>query len=722
MDEETKTTAEGASNNGQPTGKGSQLVLMNIQDLRGKTFVIPAYQRGFRWRWQQIRELIDDLYEFCDEDNPQDIYCLQTITVIKTDKNDEKGNSIYEVVDGQQRLTAIWMLVAAYMCTSNFKPSKSIKLPFFTIIYYEKKKLNNYCKAVNKILNEILNHSSGLDPYSSILSMHADDIDSKFIYHGLEELQKYEYKKGNETSYYDDLLDDIFNCRKIRNESKKICIFWNEISNEQAGQQSGEGDVPADEGALDVAPQDGPATNGQNGSQNTQNSDWAIERFSNLNAGKIPLTESELIKAYFIDKLDKDKVDEFALQWEEFERGLSDDEFWGFLSSKEYETRIDLLFEIAYDEQNPDNKSHSLSLKVADELKSDNANTVWQKAVQCYQTLRDWYEDYFFYHMIGYIIAVDKRPSPEIIKKLYDEYKDSSKGEFKNKLKEHICEQELVKPIFDEEKNINLDNPENGLTYDGNKKSVKAVLLLFNVALLVNAYEINPDNATERFSFKLYKSTKNPIEIEHINPRHLEGKDAGKNKKVKWANAVLDIISKEHPSDKAVDEKEPLNDLREEVNRANWESQNNSLVERLEEAARLHDLSNLTLLDKKLNASYKDNFFSEKRKHILAARFGYPIPKSIDTGKDYYKQSVIFPGTMWVFLREYQEEPGKQNQALENDSADQSQAPVNTSDFWTREDREKYIETMEESISRLLATKGNNVPEAVKGKAEEVTE
>ena len=49
----------------QAAGNGPGLRLMNIQDLRGLTFEIPAYQRGFRWRWQQIRELIDDLYEFC---------------------------------------------------------------------------------------------------------------------------------------------------------------------------------------------------------------------------------------------------------------------------------------------------------------------------------------------------------------------------------------------------------------------------------------------------------------------------------------------------------------------------------------------------------------------------------------------------------------------------------------------------------------------------------
>lgn len=669
----------------QAAGNGPGLRLMNIQDLRGLTFEIPAYQRGFRWRWQQIRELIDDLYEFCDDENLQHIYCLQTITVIK--KIDQDGNEIYEVVDGQQRLTAIWMLVAAYMCTSNFNPSKSIKLPLFTIIYCEKKKLNNYCKAVNEILNEILNCSIGSNPYGGILSTKAYDIDSKFIHHGLVELQKYEYKKDNETSFYDDLLEDIFNCRKIRNGSKKICIFWNEISNNQAGQKSGEGDVSSEETAPEAVPseeQEGPEKNAQNGSQSDQNSDWAIERFSHLNAGKIPLTESELIKAYFIDKLASNRVDEFSLQWEEIERGLSDDEFWGFLSSKEYETRIDLLFEIAYPDQNSANKSHALSLTVAEELKGKDAYAVWQEAVQCYQTLRDWYEDYFFYHMIGYIIAVDNSmPSAEIIKELYDKYKDSSKEKFKDILKERIRGLGVLKSVFDEENNVDLENPDNGLSYNGDKKSVKAVLLLFNVALLVNAHQVNSDNATDRFSFKLYKSTDNPIEIEHINPQHLEGKDVKKEDRKKWAKDVLNIIDKRIYSE--------LSQEVEKVIESNGEL-GDKLVDQLKDAAMLDDLSNLTLLDKKLNASYKDNFFNEKRKHILAARFGNAIPGAADETKAYYKQSVIFPGTMWVFLREYQDDSASQQQPSANGSAD----------FWTSDDRKKYIETMEDSIYCLL--------------------
>ena len=38
--------------------------MVSIQTLSDYKFEIPVYQRGFRWTRQQIKELIDNLYEF----------------------------------------------------------------------------------------------------------------------------------------------------------------------------------------------------------------------------------------------------------------------------------------------------------------------------------------------------------------------------------------------------------------------------------------------------------------------------------------------------------------------------------------------------------------------------------------------------------------------------------------------------------------------------------
>ena len=74
-----------------------------VKDLAGLRFVVPSYQRGYRWEKTQVQELLDDLYGFNPTD-PNDRYCLQPIVVRKRD------DGSYELVDGQQRLTTIFII------------------------------------------------------------------------------------------------------------------------------------------------------------------------------------------------------------------------------------------------------------------------------------------------------------------------------------------------------------------------------------------------------------------------------------------------------------------------------------------------------------------------------------------------------------------------------------------------------------------------------------
>lgn len=74
-----------------------------VKDLTGMRFVVPSYQRGYRWERTQVQELLDDLYGFNPID-PNDRYCLQPIVVRKRD------DGSYELVDGQQRLTTIFII------------------------------------------------------------------------------------------------------------------------------------------------------------------------------------------------------------------------------------------------------------------------------------------------------------------------------------------------------------------------------------------------------------------------------------------------------------------------------------------------------------------------------------------------------------------------------------------------------------------------------------
>lgn len=72
--------------------------LKAIGDLKDMKFFIPSYQRGYRWTKQQVKDLLNDIQEFIE--SKADWYCLQPLVVEK-----------YEVIDGQQRLTTIFIIL-----------------------------------------------------------------------------------------------------------------------------------------------------------------------------------------------------------------------------------------------------------------------------------------------------------------------------------------------------------------------------------------------------------------------------------------------------------------------------------------------------------------------------------------------------------------------------------------------------------------------------------
>lgn len=65
-------------------------------------FFIPAYQRGYRWTEDEVQKLLDDLSESARERRKR--YSLQPIVVKK------RKNGDWELIDGQQRLTTLWLI------------------------------------------------------------------------------------------------------------------------------------------------------------------------------------------------------------------------------------------------------------------------------------------------------------------------------------------------------------------------------------------------------------------------------------------------------------------------------------------------------------------------------------------------------------------------------------------------------------------------------------
>lgn len=119
------------------------------ENIYGYNFYIKDYQRGYRWESKQIEDLLSDILEF-DDDGKKLKYCLQPLVVkplkeisssrnltgilgvddiLQTEINNNK--SIYwELIDGQQRLTTIWLIL--HCCNASITPPPS---PPYTIVY-----------------------------------------------------------------------------------------------------------------------------------------------------------------------------------------------------------------------------------------------------------------------------------------------------------------------------------------------------------------------------------------------------------------------------------------------------------------------------------------------------------------------------------------------------------------------------------------------------------
>lgn len=77
-----------------------------LESQEAKTYMIPVYQRNYAWEEDEITALIKDVYD-SSRKNPKTPYYIGTLVTYK------RGDSEYEVIDGQQRLTTIYIILKA---------------------------------------------------------------------------------------------------------------------------------------------------------------------------------------------------------------------------------------------------------------------------------------------------------------------------------------------------------------------------------------------------------------------------------------------------------------------------------------------------------------------------------------------------------------------------------------------------------------------------------
>lgn len=71
-----------------------------------KKYSIPVYQRNYAWEEDEIKALVQDIYD-SSQIVPSKPYYIGTLVTYK------RGEDVYEVIDGQQRLTTIFIILKA---------------------------------------------------------------------------------------------------------------------------------------------------------------------------------------------------------------------------------------------------------------------------------------------------------------------------------------------------------------------------------------------------------------------------------------------------------------------------------------------------------------------------------------------------------------------------------------------------------------------------------
>lgn len=83
-----------------------------IKDVFSKWYRIPEYQRPYVWGMEQISELLDDINDALEKDEDSQ-YFLGSM-VLQKNQTPQEGITFeeYDVLDGQQRLTTLFLLIA----------------------------------------------------------------------------------------------------------------------------------------------------------------------------------------------------------------------------------------------------------------------------------------------------------------------------------------------------------------------------------------------------------------------------------------------------------------------------------------------------------------------------------------------------------------------------------------------------------------------------------
>lgn len=553
----------------------NELELKPINDLLDMSFFIPAYQRGYRWPKRQIIELLDDIKEFqqqAENSNKNAFYCLQPIVV-------KKNNGDWELVDGQQRLTTIYIILT-YLKDILTLLGKSR----YQLSYETREESAEFLQDIDETRGE-------------------KNIDFFHIVQAKKAVE--EWFKAQDGTYQIKFIQTLLN---DDDTGKNVKVIWYQIDESEnvteVFTRLNMGKIPLVNAELVKA---------------------LFLKSSNFvhdvddTKSKKPIQDLQQLK--------------ISQEWDAIEKRLQDDAFWYFISNKSITTnRIEFVLGLASRNLNDEGILDTDKLKIFltfnrllsnnnDKDKPVDVAREWLKIKQCFMTLEEWYNDRDLFHLIGYLVS-----QKVSIAQIFDLHQEAlTKYDFRQSLLKLAFSKTFNGREIDTLSQEWLDERLNAFTYESGAHKLRPILLLFNVASLL----ANPAT-NARFQFDRYKL--DSWDIEHIRSVASDMPNS-KDKQKAWLENVVAYIS----SDKSIEAEESDVDENSEELSIKLEATellqttnfNNDQFEALYDRVRAHydpdgnedvdnSIGNLTLLDSRTNRSYQNAVFPIKRARIIA--------------------------------------------------------------------------------------------------------
>ena len=545
-------------------------------------FVIPSFQRGYRWEEKQVTDLLEDIKQFAnDEGIKSDSYFLQPVVVKACKYN---GEDAFEVLDGQQRLTTMLLvlkeLLRGYMTRNDIEKYSRL---LYDITYTNRPQLN-------------------FDSPNA-----ADNIDSYYLSESHYIIEK--WCKNNED------FTDIIRCLFYPSAKRQVKIIWYAIEEDSEDLVSINIFNRLNKGKISLT------------SSELIKALFIMDYDLRADGDKLP-------------------AEQLSMEWNEMERKFQNDNFWYFISddNRGTQTRIDILFDFVTcrdDEKDADYSYREFQKlydfcrnqernKTNEEFVSEwskdirNMQDAWNHVRKTFDRLVAWYEDNMYYHYVGYLVAIGFTPL-QIYNHLEAEKRNRKMADPEYEWTIDDTMLSLRKKMMERFKQDNKYIKKDAIDeFEYKSDYVPRVLLLFNIECCRLGQNV-------RFAFDKFK--KENWDVEHVDSQN-DATLQEYDDRMRWLKNVEFTLKMEH-TDRAkelrlecqglIDEFSERAKVNVDKYRAFYQAINKFYSAESGENDTEVDLttkkkdylSNLTLLDSATNREYKDAPFAYKRYCIV---------------------------------------------------------------------------------------------------------